>query len=105
LDYTDVFTHAAFGSLTPLTTNIDFTKATTIDTEFNTRMDSLPVNGRRLVGLVQLTTPQPVTVRYEYNAATKTIEPVKERVTLANTLLELHNELPKPKPLTRAAGH
>ena len=102
LDYTDVFTHAAFGSLTPATSNVVFAKGTSVDTRFAARVDSLPVNGRRLVGLVQLTTPEPVTVRYEYNATTKTIEPVKERVTLAETLLELHSRV--PKPLTGAAG-
>jgi hypothetical protein len=104
LDYTDFFTHAAFGSLTALTTNVAFTKGATIETEFTSRIDSLPVNGRRLVGLVQLLTREPLTVRYEYNPTTKTIEPIKERVTLAETLLELHNGITKPKPLTGAAG-
>ena len=102
LDYTDVFTHAAFGSLTPATSSVVFAKGTSVDTQFAARVDSLPVNGRRLVGLVQLTTAEPVTVRYEYNATTKTVERVKERVTLAETLLELHTRV--TKPLTGAAG-
>lgn len=104
LDYGDVFTHAAFGSLTPLTTNVAFAKGTSVDTEFNANFESLPVNGRRLVGLVELMTPEPVTVRYEYNATTKTIDPVKERATLGDALLELHGLVTKTKSLTGAAG-
>lgn len=75
LDYTDIITHAAF--------------------------DALPVNGRRLVGLVELMTQEPATVRYEYNASTKTLEPIKERVTLAEMLIEfpVNN---KPRPLSNA---
>lgn len=104
LDYTDVFTHTAFGSLTPLSTNIAFTKGTNADTDFAAEIHALPVNGRRLVGLVELMTREPATVRYEYNAVTKKFERVKERVTLAEALLELHNRVNKLKPLTGAAG-
>lgn len=103
LDYTDLFTHPAFGSLTPLTSDITFSKAATSNTEIATKIDAVPVNGRRLVGLVDLMTRETATVRYEYNAVRKTVEPVKDRVTLADTLLELHREI-KPKPLTGTAA-
>ena len=70
LDYNDLFTHSALGSLTPLP-------------------------GRRAVELVELMTREPATVRYEYNAATKTLEPIRERVTLAETLINGPRKLPK----------
>lgn len=101
LDYTDVFTHPAFGSLTPL--NADISKGSKGDIELAARVNALPLNGRRLVGIAELTTRELLTLRYEYNANTKTIEPVKERATLAETLLELHGGIVKPKLLTGAA--
>lgn len=104
LDYTDVFTHAVFGSLTPLNTNIVFANATTEEIEIVPKIDALPRNGRRLVGLIELMTRHPATVRYEYNAATKKVEPVKERVTLAESMIELQSGLTLPKVLTRTAG-
>jgi len=51
--------------------------------------NALPVNGRRLVGLVELMTRETAIVKYEYNASSKTIEPIRERVTLAETLVEV----------------
>ena len=104
LNYTDVFTHSAFGLLKPLSTNVLFAKGSNADIQVAANIDALPLNGRRLVGLAQLTTCEPVTVRYEYNPATKTIEPIKERVTLAEALLELQRGVPKAKPLTGAPG-
>jgi hypothetical protein len=71
LYYTDLFTHSAFASLTPLPTN------------------------RRVVAHLELMTPEPATVRYEYNAATKTLEPIKERITLAETLIDVFGKIPK----------
>jgi hypothetical protein len=103
LDYTDVFAHPAFGFLTPLRSNVGFAKGTNADTQFAAKIDALPLNSRRLVGLAQLMTPEPVTVRYEYNPATKTVEPIKERVMLAEALLELQREVLKMKPLSGAA--
>lgn len=88
LDYTDVFTHYAFGVLTPLRTEVALAQGTNADVQFTATIDASLLNGRRLVGLAQLMTHEPVTVRYEYNRATKTIEPIKERVTLAEALLE-----------------
>lgn len=104
VDYTDLFTHAAFGVLTPLRTNLDFARGAEAVTEVAIKTDALPVNGRRLVGLVELMTREAATVRYEYNAVTKTIEPIKERVILAEALVEVPREVNKPKPLTGAAG-
>lgn len=88
LDYLDIFTHAAFGSLTSLTPNVAFTQRTSSRTGFVAKIDALPVNGRRLVGLVELMARDLATVRYDYNANTKTVESVKERVALAETLVE-----------------
>ncbi|HKS10993.1 MAG TPA: S8 family serine peptidase [Pyrinomonadaceae bacterium] len=88
VDYLDIFTHAAFGSLTPLNPNITLAKGTSSRTGFVTKIDALPVNSRHLVGVVQLMARDLATVRYEYNANTKTVEPVKERVALAETLVE-----------------
>ena len=104
LDYTDLFTHPAFGSLTPLTSDITFAKAATSNTEIATKIDAVPVNGRRLVGLVELMTREPAIVGYVYNTVTKLREPIRERVPLAEALVELPGELPKPMPLSGAAG-
>ena len=104
LDYTDVFTHTAFGSLIPLATDIVFAKAANADTEMTARIDAQPVGNRRLVALVEAMTREVVTVRYEYNAATKAVEPIKERVTLAQTILELTSGINKLKTLSGAAG-
>jgi hypothetical protein len=62
LDYTDLFTHTAFGSLAPLTSDITFAKAAASNTEVVTKIDAVPLNGRRLVGLVELTTREPAIV-------------------------------------------
>ena len=104
LDYTDLFTHPAFGALTPLRADIDFATGTNGATEVAATIDALPVNGRRLVGLVQLMTRQTAIVGYEYNAAAKRLEAIKERVTLADALVELSREVNKPNTLTGAAG-
>jgi Subtilase family len=104
LDYTDLFTHTAFGSLTPLRSNVDFASGTNVEAEVATKVDALPVNSRRLVGLLELMTRQPAVVGYEYNAAAKAIEPIKERVTVAEALIELPREANKPNTLTGAAG-
>jgi hypothetical protein len=104
VDYTDVFTHPAFGSLTSRTTDVALPNAANADIEMTARVDAQPVGNRRLVALVELMTSEAGTVRYEYNAATKKVEPVKERVPLAQALLELRVVVIKPKTLTRAAG-
>lgn len=96
LDYLDLFTHSAFGSLTPQRTNVDFNRDSAVNTEVTLKTDARPVNGRRLVGLVELMTRETAIVKYEYNASSKTIEPIRERVTLAETLVEV------PQPLTKA---
>lgn len=88
LDYLDIFTHAAFGTLTPLNPNVVLAQGTSSRIGFVTKIDALPVNGRRLVGLGELISREGAIVRYEYNANTKTIEPVKEQVALAETLIE-----------------
>lgn len=100
LDYTDLFTHAVFGSLTPLNT----ANAMNEEIEFAPKIDAMPLNGRRLVGFVELMTREPGTVRYEYNAATKKIEPIKERVTLAESLIDLQSGLALPQVVTGTAG-
>ncbi|MFN2408090.1 MAG: S8 family serine peptidase [Pyrinomonadaceae bacterium] len=89
IDYTDVFTHSAFGSLLPLTTDVAVARGTTAETETTIRIDAQPLGNRRLIGLVELMSRDVATVRYEYNPATKTIEPIKERVVLAETIIEL----------------
>jgi hypothetical protein len=43
------------------------------------------------------------TVGYEYDAATKRVEALKERVPLAESLIELQAEVNKPKPLIGSA--
>jgi Subtilase family len=103
LDYTDLFTHTAFGSLTPLTSDITFANAAASNTEVVTKIDAVPLNGRRLVGLVDLMTREPAIVGYVYNPATKLREPVKERVTLAETLMPLRGDFQRSEPLTGAA--
>jgi hypothetical protein len=55
------------------------------------------------VAFVELMTREVGTVRYEYNAASKAIEPIKERLALAKVILELPQRQ-KPKPLTRVAA-
>ncbi|HEY2964345.1 MAG TPA: S8 family serine peptidase [Pyrinomonadaceae bacterium] len=105
IDYTDIFTHPAFGSLAPLTRNATFARATNADMEVLANIDARPVGNRRLVGLIELLTLEPATVRYDYNVDTKTVEPVKEQVVLAEALLELHNRVNKQKALVGNAGH
>lgn len=104
LDYTDLFTHSAFGLLTPRSPNISVAKDSTADMTFDARIDASPLNGRRLVGFVELLTHEPATVGYAYNAITKTVEPVKERVTLAETLLELDWGTNKSKRFSSGAA-
>ena len=104
LDYQDLFTHAAFGSLTPETNIVRVAQGGTVNRAFDAVVDAVPVNGRRLVGLVELLTREPVTVRYVYNAATKTIEPVKERAVIAQSLIKLPMQLNQLKSLTGEAG-
>lgn len=104
LDYTDLFTHSTFGSLTPRNPNVTAAKGSTADMTFEAEIDALPLNGRRLVGLVELLTREPTTVNYAYNATMKTVEPIKERVTLAETLLELDRGTNKSKRLTSGAA-
>jgi len=103
LDYIDLFTHTAFGSLTPLTGNITFTKEAASTVEVAAKIDAVPVNGRRLVGLVDLLTRESVTVGHVYNPATKSPEPIKERVTLAERIVELRGDINQPNPLTGSA--
>ena len=104
IDYTDVFTHSAFGSLVPLTADIAFARETTAETETTIRIDAQPLGNRRLVALVELLSREVGTVRYEYNPATKTVEPIKERVPLAEAIFELPGGVQKPKALTGAAA-
>jgi hypothetical protein len=104
LDYTDVFTHTAFGSLIPLTADVAFAKAANADTEMTVTVAAQPVGNRRLIALAEAMTREAATVRYEYNAATKTVEPIKERVALAEAIVELPHGLNKSKPLTGVAA-
>jgi hypothetical protein len=103
VDYTDVFTHPVFGSLVPLSRNATYATGVNGDTEVLASISAVPVGNRHLVGLVQLKTREPATVRYEYKAGTKTVEPVKEQVVVAEALLDLHNRVNKPKSLTGTA--
>ena len=93
LDYTDVFTHAALGSLTPVRSDIPSTKGIDERIDVVARIDAVPLNGRRLVGIIELMTRALITVRYEYNATTKAIEPIKERAPLAEAFIELRSEV------------
>jgi hypothetical protein len=79
-------------------------KDSTADMTFDARIDASPLNGRQLVGFVELLTHEPATVSYAYNAITKTVEPVKERVTLAETLLELDWGTNKSKRFSSGAA-
>ena len=103
-DYTDLFTHSAFGSLIPLTSNIAVGAGANTETEMTVRVDAQPVNNRRLVAFVELMSREPLTVKYEYNPATKVVEPVKERVALATAVLELPVGVQKPKTSTGASA-
>ncbi|HSD45838.1 MAG TPA: hypothetical protein VLB87_04415, partial [Pyrinomonadaceae bacterium] len=104
IDYTDVFTHSAFGSLIPLATDIALARGTTAESDMSFRIDAQPLGNRRLVALVQLMSPEAGTVRYEYNPATKAVEPIKERVALAETMFEVPGGVQKPKTYTGAAA-
>ena len=103
IDYTDVFTHPAFGSMTPETSAAVFAGDRTSSENFATHIDAVPTRNRRLVGLVQLMSREVATVGYEYDAATKRVEALKERVPLAESLIELQAEVNKPKPLIGSA--
>jgi hypothetical protein len=63
-----------------------------------------PVSGRRLVTLFQLISRERLTVRYDYNSQTKRVEPVKERVTLAQVVLQKPPATRTTKALTRATS-
>lgn len=104
LNYTDSFTHPAFGSLAPLSSNTSFAADAKAVAEVVTRIDAVPAGNRRLVGIVDLMTRAPATVGYDYNANTKTVEPVKERVIIAQAVVELHGGVNKPRPLTGTAA-
>lgn len=101
VDYVDVFTHSAFGSITPLTKSGFVFGDTPVNTNVAVQIDAVPAGHRRLVGLLQLLSREPATVRYEYNPTTKKVEGVKERVSFGEALLELG---PGSKPLTGSAG-
>ena len=104
IDYTDAFTHPAFGSLAPLSSNRTFSRDTNAVAEIVPRIDAVPTGNRRLVGFVDLMTRAPATVGYDYNANTKAVEPVKERVVIAQALVEVHSGINKPKPLAGTAA-
>lgn len=105
IDYFDIFTHPAFGSLAPLNSRTALAKDANVAAEVVTKIDAFPAGNRRLVGIVELMNWEVATTRYEYNATTKRVEPIKERVVLAEALLELQNALNKSNVLTGAVGH
>jgi hypothetical protein len=104
IDYTDVFTHAAFGALIPSGTPVALARGATAETAMSFRMDAQPLGNRRLVALVQLLSLEAGTVRYEYNPASKSVEPIKERVALAESMFELPPGVQKPKTYAGAAA-
>jgi hypothetical protein len=104
LDYTDVFTHSAFGSLSPLKTDLTLGTGGNTETAITVRVDAQPVGNRRLVAFAELMSREAGTVKYEYNPATKAVEPIKERVALGQSMLELPGEVKKPKTYTGAAA-
>jgi hypothetical protein len=104
IDYTDAFTHPAFGSLAPFTANATIARDANVLAETVSRIDAVPAGNRRLVGFVELMTREPATIGYDYNATTKTVEPIKQRVVIAKATLELYGAVNKPKPLAGAAG-
>lgn len=103
-DYTDVFTHPAFGSLIPLKADTSLGTAGNAETEMTVRVDAQPVGNRRLVAFVELMSREAGTVRYEYNPATKAVEPIKERVRLAESMFDLPGGIQRPKTYTGAAA-
>src|SRR5262249_48760586 len=105
IDYTDIFTHSAFGSLAPLSFRTTLAKDANVAAEVVTKVDAFPAGNRRLVGIVELMNSEVTTTRYEYNATTKGVEPIKERVVLAEAFLDLQSGVNKPKVLTDAAAH
>jgi hypothetical protein len=93
--------HPAFGSLMPSTKSALISDSTHADVNVTAHIDAVPTGPRRVIGLLQLTSREPATVYYDYNAATKKVEAVKERIRLGAALLELE---PGPKPLTGSAS-
>ena len=91
LDYMDVFTHAAFGSLVPLEKLANFAGSAIADADLSLQIDAVPVGNRRIVGLVQVLSRDLYTVRYEYNPTTKKVEPSKERVSFGDAVIELRS--------------
>jgi Subtilase family len=104
VDYTDVFTHSAFGSLTPLRGSASFSGSSSSNVNVAIKMGAGSTQNRRIVGLLQLMGREPATVRYEYSVATKRVEAVKERISLGEALLELGPGLRKLKPLTSSSS-
>lgn len=95
VDYLDVFTHPAFGSATPATKSVVLADNARVNLSLALQVDAAPTGNRRLVGLMQLLSPEPATVRYEYNLALKRVEGIKESISLGEALFEIG-----PKPLT-----
>jgi hypothetical protein len=74
------------------------------ETAITVRVDAQPVGNRRLVAFAELMSREAGTVKYEYNPATKAVEPIKERVALGQSMLELPGEVKKPRTYTGAAA-
>jgi hypothetical protein len=87
VDYVDIFTHAAFGSLRPIQTEANFGANTITDVSAVSRIDALPAGNRRIVGLLQVMSRDPYTVQHEYNPTSKKVEPIKERFSFAETVV------------------
>jgi len=87
LDYIDIFTHAAFGSLRPATAQASFGSKTIADINVATRVEAVPTGNRHLVGLLPLMSREPYTVHYEYNATSKRVEPVKEHISFGEAVI------------------
>lgn len=93
LDYTDIFTHPAFGSLVPLSSQVNFGTNTISDANLSFQISAAPTGNRRLVGVLQLLSRDSYTVYYEYNPTTKKIEPIKERVSFGEATIELRSRV------------
>ena len=93
LDYTDVFTHAAFGSMVPLSSQANFDRNAIVDANLACQIKAVPAGNRRLVGLLQILSRDPYTVYYEYNPTTKKVEPTKERISFGEAMIELRSQV------------
>jgi hypothetical protein len=91
LDYLDVFTHSAFGSLVPLSSEANFGRNSIAAANLAFQINATPVGNRRLVGLLQVLSRDSYILFYDYNPTTKKVEPTKARVSFGDAIIELRS--------------